>query len=170
MEPLQHPDNLHLRAALGWLELGNHLEANEELEHITPEIRTHPDVLEVCWQINSAAKKWETCIAIAVAIVKLTPDQSAGWIHRSFSLHELKRTEEAYELLLPAREKFPDQWVIPYNLACYSAQLGKIEECAQWFEKAMTMDDKSVKETAMDDPDLVPLWKSRWGSRWKREK
>lgn len=36
MKPLEHPDLHHLRAAVGWLELGKHIEANEELEKITP--------------------------------------------------------------------------------------------------------------------------------------
>jgi len=33
---LTESDKFHIRAAQGWLELGNHLEANEELENITP--------------------------------------------------------------------------------------------------------------------------------------
>ena len=57
MKPLENPDLLHLQAAAGWLELGNHIEANEELEKITPKLRAHPDVLEVCWQVYAAAKK-----------------------------------------------------------------------------------------------------------------
>ena len=35
VKPLAPPDTHHLRAALGWLELGNHVEANAELEQIT---------------------------------------------------------------------------------------------------------------------------------------
>ncbi len=31
IKPLEPPDSFHLEAAMGWLELGNHLEANEEL-------------------------------------------------------------------------------------------------------------------------------------------
>ncbi len=34
MRPVAPPDSLHLQAAQGWLELGNHIEANEELENI----------------------------------------------------------------------------------------------------------------------------------------
>jgi DNA-binding protein HU-beta len=34
-------------------------------------------------------------------------------------LHELKRTEEAYDLLLPVVHKCPSCCTIPYNLACY---------------------------------------------------
>jgi len=50
MEPLQPLDSLHLRAAQGWCELHSFLEANEELEKITPESRALPSVLEVRWQ------------------------------------------------------------------------------------------------------------------------
>ena len=47
MKPLTPPDSFHLKAAEGWFELGNHLEANEELEKIAPKLRVHPDVLEI---------------------------------------------------------------------------------------------------------------------------
>jgi len=48
---LEPPDSLHLQAAQGGLDLGNHVEANEELERITPQLRAHPDVLQVRWRI-----------------------------------------------------------------------------------------------------------------------
>jgi hypothetical protein len=55
--------------------------ANDELEEITPQLRAHPDVLELRWQIYAAAKKWEPCVDIAAAITKLAPDRPSGWIH-----------------------------------------------------------------------------------------
>ena len=167
-ESLEHPDHLHLQAAQGWLELGNHLEANEELEQITPEHRAHPDVLELRWHIYSRAKKWEACADIAGAIIKLDPKRADAWIHRSFALHELKRTQEAYDQLLPVAMKFRKEWTIPYNLACYCAQLGWLEECEKWFKQAMAIDEHTVKREAIDDPDLKPLWDSMSGTKWKR--
>ncbi len=53
MKPLEPPDNHHLRAALGWIGLGNFQEANEELEKITPQLRAHPDVLTIRYEITS---------------------------------------------------------------------------------------------------------------------
>src|SRR5580765_6856866 len=64
---LPHPDSLHVLAAQGWLELGNHLEANEELEKIAASLRSHPDVLEVRWPISAKAGKWEVCLDLAQA-------------------------------------------------------------------------------------------------------
>jgi hypothetical protein len=34
-------------AAEGWLELGNHLEPEKELDNITASLSAHPDVLEM---------------------------------------------------------------------------------------------------------------------------
>lgn len=165
---LPPPDAHHLQAAEGWLELGDAVSANEELEKITASLRSHPDVLAVRWQIYAHAKKGEACLEIAEAIVKVAPGQADGWIHRSYALHELGRTQEAFDNLLPAAEQFKMSWTIPYNLACYCAQLRRLDESQQWFKKAMAIDEHAVKEAAIDDPDLKPLWDSMGGTRWKR--
>jgi tetratricopeptide (TPR) repeat protein len=163
MKPFEAPDNHYLSAAQGWLELGSPLEAEKELDQITPQLRTHPDVLEVRWHISANKKEWAACLDIARAILKLRPNRPDAWIHRSFALHELKRTQEAFDQLLAAAEKFPKVWTIPYNLACYCAQIGKLEECRAWLNKAMAIDEETVKRVAAEDPDLKPLWNSLHG-------
>jgi tetratricopeptide (TPR) repeat protein len=90
----------------------------------------------------------------------MVPDEPFGWIHLAYALNELKRTREAWNVLLSIADKFPDQDVIPYNLACYAAQLGRLKEAKQWLELAIEMaDSKEVKQVALDDPDLEPLRK-----------
>jgi tetratricopeptide (TPR) repeat protein len=128
MKPLPHPDNKHLEAAEGWLGLGDHLSASEELEHISPAFMAHRRVLGVRLQISSMAKNWEACIDLASTLLTLAPDNEWAWIKRSYALHELKRTQEAHDLLLPIEPKSPKNWVIPYNLACYAARLNRLEE------------------------------------------
>src|SRR5712672_3622014 len=73
MKALPEPDSHHLSAAQGWLGLGNCFEANAELENISPQLRTHPDVLDVHWQIYAAAKKWDAALDIATALTALVP-------------------------------------------------------------------------------------------------
>jgi len=159
MKPLPPPDKHHLRAAEGWLDLGNAFEANAELERIAPELRSHPDVLGLRWHLHAHAKEWAVCVDIANAIIKLAPNRPDAWIHRSFALHEAKRTQEAFDQLLPLAGRFPEVWTIPYNLACYCAQLGRLDECRAWFQKAMAVDERAAKRAAIDDPDLEPMWK-----------
>lgn len=168
MKPLHHPDSLHLQAAQGWLDLGDHLEADKELDEITPSLRSHPDVLEVRWHIYAKAEKWAVCLDIARVITRLVPDRPFGWIYRSTALQKLTRTREAFDQLLPSAEKFPEVWTIPYNLAGYCAQLGRLDECQQWFKRAMAIDEHSVKGEAIDDPNLKPLCDSMSGTLWKR--
>jgi len=168
IRPLQPPDSLHLKAAEGWLELGNHLAANDELENIQAQLRVHPEVLRLRWYVYARAKKWEMAGEIAKALIRMLPDSAFGYIQHAYTLHEMKRTKEAWDLLSPIVDKFPDNWTIPYNLSCYAAQMGQIEESEKWFKQAMKINEKAVKEKAIDDPDLEPLWEEMRGSRWKR--
>jgi predicted Zn-dependent protease len=157
---LDQEDQWHLRAADGWLGLGNHLEANAELEEIRAEVRGHPAVLAVRWQIYAAAKKWEGALEIASALVQMCPESCLGWIHRSYTLHELKRTAEARDNLLRVVDKFLDNTTVRYNLACYECQLGRFAQARAWLEKAFKLGDASeLKLAALDDPDLAPLWR-----------
>jgi predicted Zn-dependent protease len=104
-------------------------------------------------------KNWEACINIARALTKLAPALPHGWIHLACSLHELKRTKEAKEVLLPVVDKFPRESTMRYNLACYECQLGNLEEAGLLLERAFESGGaKQMKLMALDDPDLEPLW------------
>ncbi len=159
-KPLEPPDSHHLSAAQGWIELGNPREAVDDLARISPGFAAHPDVLEVRWHIHASLKQWDVCLDSANAIINLDPRRPNAWIHRSFALHELKQTRQAFEELLPAAGIFPGIWTIPYNLACYQAQLGLLSESAEWLKKAMAIDKRAVREAARNDPDLKSLRES----------
>ena len=159
MQPLELHDQRDLEAAQGWFELGNCVEATEELEQITPEMRAHPSVLEVQFHIYAKAKKWEYAAEIAQAISEFAPDDPFGFIHQAYSLHELKRTQEAWNVLLPVVDKFPKEYIIRYNLACYACQLGNLEEARAWLKKASNLaGTKRIMQMAEKASDLEPLW------------
>jgi hypothetical protein len=159
MTNLQPPDSHHLNAAVGWIELGNPAEARREMDCIAAEQRAHPEVLEVLWNLCALDRKWEVALSVAELLVAEAPDSCSGWIDRSYSLHELKRTGEAREKLLPAAARFPDVSTIPYNLACYDCQLGDLATARQWLTLAMNLGRREiVMAMALNDPDLKPLW------------
>jgi len=163
MKSLEPPDSHHLIAADGWLGLGNWQEALLEIERIIPELRLHPDVQEVRWQIQATAKNWEEAICVAREITQRTPELPFGWIHLAYSLHELRRTQEAYGTLKPISERFPEEWLMGYNMACYACQLGNQDEARDWLELAYKRGDKSeIRKMARLDPDLAPL-RARFG-------
>jgi len=47
--------------------------------------------------------------------------------------------------------------LIQFNLACYEAQLGKIDLAKAHLNRATKIDAK-FSMMALDDPDLAPLW------------
>jgi tetratricopeptide (TPR) repeat protein len=162
MDPLQQPDLMHLSAAQGWLELGNSAEASGELNQITPVLREHPEVLQVRWQVAVKDQRWPDALAIAETICRLSPESPFGWIHRSYCYHELKRTQEAWDALLPVVERFPDEWLIAYNLACYACQLGRAQESRTWLKRALELGKpEQINRMAAKDPDLQPLFEPR---------
>jgi len=158
---LEPPDSHHLSAAVGWLELGNHVEAGNEISRITPAHLDHPDVLEVRWRGCAAGGSWEAGLEVAEALLRVAPDRPSGWIHRAYSLRRVKDggLERAWEALRSAYDRFPKEAVIPYNLACYAAQFGRLQEAWDWLHKAMEAagDVDSIKHMALADGDLSQL-------------
>jgi Flp pilus assembly protein TadD len=159
---LQPPDSHHLNAAIGWLELGNHVEAGEEIARIAPELLEHPDVLEVRWDICARGQSWDAALAVAETTVRVAPERSSGWVHRAYAMRRVRHggLQLAWSLLRPAVEKFPSEDIIPYNLACYAAQQGREDAAWGWLEKSIEIcgDAKLIKERALADSDLQPLW------------
>ena len=159
MDSLGHPDSLYLRAAQGWLELGNATEALGRVGPDQPRRRQHPDALELRWQLAVKRQGWEEALLVAEELCRLAPKSAFGWIHRSYCLHELKRTQEAWDVLLPVADVFPDEWLIAYNLACYACQLGRLPEARTWLRRAMeTGDPLEINGLAAHDLDLKPLF------------
>jgi len=165
VNPLEPPDSHYLRAAEGWLELGHPSEASQELRKINPELRGHPEVLEVRWQVCAQSEKWNPCAEIGKALVELAPDRVASWIYRAYGLRRATggSLQVAWDALLPAVEKFPEDHVISFNLACYACQMGRLPEARIWLKRALEIAEKDGKQNlvwlrALDDPDLEPLW------------
>jgi len=146
---------------LAGLGLGNWLEANEELEKVTPQMRAHPEVLELRWQIYDRAKKFEAAFEVASGFTELYPDHAQGWNNFSIALYHLGKTKEAFDLLTEKAEVFPKQWDLYYNLACYATQLGRLDIGEKMLHKAMSLGNvQHIRKAAMEDPDLEPLRKS----------
>jgi tetratricopeptide (TPR) repeat protein len=162
MTALEPPDTHHLSAAIGWLELGNHVEAGEELTRIAHPFLDHPDVLEVRWEVCAAGQSWEAALQTAELLLQKQPDRLTAWIHRAYAQRRVKAggLEQAWKVLLPAFEKFPREPIVPFNLACYAAQSGRLDQAWDWLHKAISAagDIGTIKRMALADADLEPLW------------
>ena len=147
-----------LDASVGWIGLGNLTEAEVEIEHVATEFRLHADVLEVRWEIDGRQERWKSALRTAEILVETYPERCSGWLHRSYCLHELDRTLEAWNKLVSVVDRFPKEATSPYNLACYSCQLGNLKEAQNWLEKAASIRGRrAIKSMAVEDQDLAAL-------------
>jgi predicted Zn-dependent protease len=117
--------------------------------------------MAVRYEIYAKAKRWDGAAEIAGALVKLMPDQPSVWICWAYATR--RKTGggilEAKKILLEAEPKFPAEYLIRYNLACYECQLGNLKEAMLWLEKAIDMaGKKDIRTMALDDPGLEALW------------
>jgi predicted Zn-dependent protease len=152
---LEPPDSHHLNAAEGWLGLGNTAEAREELAKLSLGVLSHPEVLRVKYHVYEKGKQWERATDTAQLLCQVIPESPFGWIHLAYALHELKRTSEAFNVLISVADQFPEEYVIRYNLACYCCQMGRLGEARVWLKKAVALiGSDTIKEMAASDPDL----------------
>jgi predicted Zn-dependent protease len=159
--PLEPPDTYSLSAALGWLELGNAAEAKSELAQIRPAQQNHPDVLELRWMICAEQQDWTAGLEAARALVERAPERASGWLHQAYALRRVPggSIQKAWDALLPAFDKFPKEFLIAYNLACYACQMKDMEGARLWLDRARNISGKAkVKKMALIDSDLEPLW------------
>jgi len=146
-----------LQAAVGYLELGMMVEANDEIENLAPELKNSSPVLGVRLEIYRAAEKWSLMEVVARELWKRHPDEPVYWNDLAWAVRRADSINAAQKILLDAVERFPGDAMTHFNLGCYACQLGDIEEAKTRVGKAIELDAK-FKLLALDDPDLEPMW------------
>jgi len=146
-----------LRAAQGFLELGDPDSAWEELESIPAEDRAHPIALRLRVYIYREKMKWMEMAEISRHLTEIEPEQSEHWTNRAWAEQRHLGLEAAEETLLRARDSFPADPLIHYNLACYAAKLGRVDEAKIRLGKAIEL-APHFKELALEDEDLQGVW------------
>ena len=117
-----------------------------------------PNLLLVRWEIAVRAKAWWSAGAIAQALIEALPAEPIGWIYHAFAQQQTGRLQEARRTLLAGARKFPKDWRIAYNLACYNAQLGDVAGAWNWLERAFELGDVTIiKPLAAEESSLRPL-------------
>ena len=149
----------HLRAAIGFIELGMLEDAVSELESLPPEDRDRSSVLALRVEIYRTAGSWSLMEVAARELWKRHPEEPDYWTNLAWAVRRLDSVVAARDILLEAVERFPSDAMTHFNLGCYACQLGDIDQAKTRVRKAIKLDAK-FKLLALDDADLEPLWKS----------
>jgi tetratricopeptide (TPR) repeat protein len=139
--------------AEGFAELGMYDDALAELDELGPDEQDVLEALRMRVEIILRKRDWKTALRLSLRACQLYPSESPGFIHAAFCLHELGRTEEAKGTLLDGPAKLLDEPVYYYNLGCYDAVLGNLNEAKAYLRASFRL-DKSFRDLAKNDPDL----------------
>ncbi len=142
--------------------LGDTESALAELQRLGPRARGCACVRELEWGIHAERADWTRAVAVAEEIIRLAPEREFGWVHRAYALRRMAGggLEAAWAALRPALERFPNSSTVAYNLACYAAQMGRLEEAWTFFARALKAAPQpaGLIYMALADADLQPLW------------
>ncbi|MBC8324384.1 MAG: hypothetical protein H8E27_01985 [Verrucomicrobia subdivision 3 bacterium] len=159
MDPIEPPALHYIKAAFGWIELGNVDEAMAELARIPIEQRSAPAVQAARLDCLIAAKQWDAASQLAGALCEQHPEESGLWLHWAYAARRCTggTIEQAFEVLAPCVKHFPDEWLIAYNVACYLCQMNRLPEARGMLEAAAAVGGDRVEALAKEDEDLAPL-------------
>jgi Flp pilus assembly protein TadD len=147
----------NLQAAIGYLHLDMHEDAMEELELLPVHRAGDPIVLRIRAHIYSQAEQWEALRETAALLSVISPEDSQHWIWLAYATRRCRSVEEAETILLGALQHHPREAIIHFNLACYAAVTGRIDQARTRLAEAIRI-DPAVAAMAVDDPDLAVLW------------
>ena len=102
------------------------------------------------------SRDWQQALGVSYLLCRVAAGKAQGFIHAAFCLHELGRTTEAKAVLLSGPTALLQDATYYYNLGCYDAVLGNVEE-AQAYLRASFKLDKKFRDLAKDDPDLASV-------------
>jgi Flp pilus assembly protein TadD len=154
---LTDDDRQHLTIAQGYYELGMIEDSVAELNLIAPESRQTLPVLEAWLSIYLWTERWSDAVKTARCLVEKDPSQSLWMTDLAYATRRAESLDAAKTVLLQAIRRFPKVALVHYNLGCYEAQLGNLTTARELVKKAIKI-DRSFRKTAIEDPDLEPLW------------
>ena len=140
-------------AAQGYLELDMPEEALREIDSLPEDVRQEEGPLQIKMAILMRLKRWDEALELCGELRELFPEHTVGYVHGAFCLHEMGRTREAKTLLMSGPPTLLQEPTYHYNLGCYDAVLGNLDEAQSHLKLSFQLNEK-FREIAKYDPDL----------------
>ncbi len=157
--PLERPDELHLRAAHGYIELGMFDVAHAELEGIDSLYRHLPELLVARLAIYHGLKDRDLLAVVGKRLAEWNPKEPGFYVELAYATRRAESIHAAHAVLARGADLHPNDGTIQFNLACCEAQIGNLDRAKEHLKRASEIDAKFAL-IAADDPDLEPLWTS----------
>jgi len=145
-----------LSYAEGYLALGMKAEAAKALAEIEKVEQEAVPVLKLRLALEMERGKWMRASVAGSKLAELEPDVAEHWIQWAYAVRRYIGIDEARAILVRGLGLHPTVAVFHFNLACYEAQLGHLDDARLFLDTACGLDPVFV-ELAKTDADLAPL-------------
>jgi tetratricopeptide (TPR) repeat protein len=152
--------SVHTRRQLGYAEgyltLGLKTEAAEALAEITGADREATPVLAMSMAVQCERADWAAAARTGAVLCEREPNVPGHWVQWAYATRRHAGLAQAREILLRGVRLHPREAVFHFNLACYEAQLGHLNDAQDLLDLACDLDESFI-ELAKTDPDLESL-------------
>ena len=145
-----------LNYAEGYLLLGMKTDAAEALEQITGVDHDATPVLALWMTVHNERGDWARAAEVGARVCEREPQLAHPWIQWAYATRRNTGIEAAREILMRGVGLHPREAVFHFNLACYEAQLGHLDDARAFLDTACGL-EAEFTEFAKTDPDLAPL-------------
>ena len=147
-----------LMAAEGYLELGMPEEALREFQNLPRDVKLGVEGLTLLMEIHRAEEEWEAMESVAERIWEAEPENVTHWIDWAIALRLSNSPSSARVLLLDALEKFPEEAIVHYHLACCECQLGNLPSAREHLMESKKRCRICRVLALTDEGELEPIW------------
>jgi predicted Zn-dependent protease len=145
--------------AEGFLELGLHHEAWEELEKLPDAARAHPDVLLLRLDILLGMERWQDAVTLGAGCCMNWRTHDVFFLRTADALMHLRDWGNALVLLKSAPESLHVKPEYHFAIARCAARLGLVSDAKAALQECFSL-DKGYRQRALDEHDLQAFWES----------
>jgi hypothetical protein len=145
-----------LQRSEGYCDLGMWREAQNELETLSPTVRSHPDVIWRELKILVGQKLWLRAARVGLSLCASWPERAAFFLETTFVLEQAGEISEGLSLLRSAPAHVWNHAEAWYSLACINARMAEVEASRMALGRCFEI-DQNWKFTAMYEPALATL-------------
>lgn len=158
---MKDPQNqMKIRAAQGYLEIGMVEDALRELESLPENEQMSNESLSVYVEIYRETREWARMENIAQLLCQTDKQNVKRWLDCAFARYHSESLESARATLLVATRRFPNEALVHFQLACCECQLGNIAEAKKHLNQSKKLCPICRVLALTDEGDLDLIWQN----------
>ena len=131
-------------------------QAAQALSLIAETERAETPVLVLSLAVHTEQGDWPKAAAVGAILCGREPGIHWHWIQWAYAVRRRESLTAAKEILIRGVALHPREAIFHFNLACYEAQLGRLDDARVLLETACALDESYVGMGKTDE-DLAPL-------------